>query len=167
MQLFFHSRLDGFSVSGSGSCPSQAVACFAVGLARAWRPAVAAQHAQVLAAGPRGACTSVRRSLPSEGYSSLQQWEAYCEPAPFGSGLPSLRGHDLARVTSANSLYAFTAVVAGMCSQHGIPWIIENPARSYMWDTSMMSALPDRGPLLRLWGCSAQANSWAKLNSVL
>ena len=58
-------------------------------------------------------------------------------------GLPSLQGHDLARVTSANSLYAFTAAVAGMCSQHGIPWLIENPARSYMWDTSMMSALPE------------------------
>ena len=45
-------------------------------------------------------------------------------------GLPSLQGHDLARVTSANSLYAFAAAVAGMCSQHGIPWLIENPARS-------------------------------------
>ena len=57
-------------------------------------------------------------------------------------GLPSLRGQDLARVTRANNLYAFVAAVAGMCSQHGIPWLIESPARSYMWDTSMMSRLP-------------------------
>ena len=84
VQLFFHSRLHGFSVNSSRSCTSKAVACFAVGLARAWRPTVAAQHTPVLAAGPGGACTPVRHCFPREGYSSLQQWETHCAPAPFG-----------------------------------------------------------------------------------
>ena len=111
VQLFFHSRLHGFSASSSRSCTSKAVACFAVGLARAWRPTVAAQHTQVLAAGPGGTCTPA--ALLSARDSSLQQWETHCEPAPFGQhpdGLPSLQGHDLARVTSANSL-----CVCGRC----------------------------------------------------
>ena len=48
------------------------------------RPTVAAQHTPVLAAGPGGACTPVRHCFPREGYSSLQQWETHCAPAPFG-----------------------------------------------------------------------------------
>ena len=147
VQLFFHSRLHGFSVSSSGSCPSKAVACLAVGLARAWRPTVAAQHeirclqpALVVLAPPCGTASRAR-DIPA--YSNGKRIANPLRSGQHPDGLPLLRGHDLARVTSANSLYAFTAAVAGMCSQHGIPWLIENPARSYMWDTSMMSALPE------------------------
>ena len=105
-------------------------------------------------------CGTASRARDIPAYSNGKRIAHPLRSGQHPDGLPSLQGHDLARVTSANSLYAFTAAVAGMCSQHGIPWLIENPARSYMWDTCMMSALAfaDRGPLLRLWGCSPQAH---------
>ena len=106
-------------------------------------------------------CGTASRARDIPAYSNGKRIAHPLRSGQHPDGLPSLQGHDLARVTSANSLYAFAAAVAGMCSQHGVPWLIENPARSYMWDTSMMSApraFADRGPLLRLWGCSPQAH---------
>ena len=88
-------------------------------------------------------CGTASRARDIPAYSNGKRIAHPLRSGQHPDGLPSLQGHDLARVTSANSLYAFTAAVAGMCSQHGIPWLIENPARSYMWDTSMMSALPE------------------------
>ena len=86
-------------------------------------------------------CGTASRARDIPAYSNGKRIAHPLRSGQHPDGLPSLQGHDLARVTSANSLYAFTAAVAGMCSQHGIPWLIENPARSYMWDTSMMSGL--------------------------
>ena len=88
-------------------------------------------------------CGTASRARDIPAYSNGKRIAHPLRSGQHPDGLPSLQGHDLARVTSANSLYAFTAAVAGMCSQHGIPWRNENPARSYMWDTSMMSALPE------------------------
>ena len=88
-------------------------------------------------------CGTASRARDIPAYSNGKRIANPLRSGQHPDGLPSLQGHDLARVTSANSLYAFSAAVAGMCSQHGIPWLIENPARSYMWDTSMMSALPE------------------------
>ena len=88
-------------------------------------------------------CGTASRARDIPAYSNGKRIAHPLRSGQHPDGLPSLQGHDLARVTSANSLYAFTAAVAGMCSQHGIPWLIENPARSYMWDTSIMSALPE------------------------
>ena len=85
-------------------------------------------------------CGTASRARDIPAYSNGKRIAHPLRSGQHPDGLPSLQGHDLARVTSANSLYAFTAAVAGMCSQHGIPWLIEN---SYMWDTSMMSALPE------------------------
>ena len=88
-------------------------------------------------------CGTASRARDIPAYSNGKRIANPLRSGQHADGLPSLQGHDLARVTSANSLYAFAAAVAGMRSQHGIPWLIENPARSYMWDTSMMSALPE------------------------
>eukprot|EP00435_Cladocopium_sp_Y103_P044001 s1511_g12.t1 len=51
-------------------------------------------------------------------------------------GLPHLAAKDRARVQTANILYRFTAEVMAYCTLHGILCSIENPARSFMWQTS-------------------------------
>ena len=60
----------------------------------------------------------------------------------FPDGRPNLTGTDLARVTTANALYH---LVMAFCCQQGILCTIENPSRSFAWQTSHL-----RGPL-RPW----------------
>lgn len=57
-------------------------------------------------------------------------------------GRPSLRGLDAIKVRLANKLYAFTRKVIDKCCQLNIPFICENPQRSWMWETSFFKALP-------------------------
>ena len=56
-------------------------------------------------------------------------------------GLPSLTSTDLQQVLSANALHKFSAEIFQWCTLHGILCSLENPARSYMWDTSFLKAL--------------------------
>ena len=68
------------------------------------------------------------------------------DPKPLRSrmhpdGLPSLTGTDLQWVLSANALYKLSAEIFQWCTLHGILCSLENPARSYMWDTSFLKAL--------------------------
>ena len=65
------------------------------------------------------------------------------DPKPLRSkvrpdGLPSLAGIDLQRVLSANALYKLSAEIFQWCTLHGVLCSLENPARSYMWDTSFL-----------------------------
>ena len=50
-------------------------------------------------------------------------------------GLPHLR----AKVTAANLLYRRTQELCRCCVQHGVLFSIENPARSFMWNTVHMA----------------------------
>ena len=62
-------------------------------------------------------------------------------------GLPSLQGELAARVQAANQLYAITVDIAELCLAHGVLYCIENPNRSFMWDTAhMRSWLQARSP---------------------
>ena len=63
------------------------------------------------------------------------------DPIPLRSrtypdGVPGLAGLKWARVQSANSLYRFTVKILQFCDARGIPFTIENPTRSRLWDTS-------------------------------
>ena len=57
-------------------------------------------------------------------------------------GLPSLRGLNAMKVKLANKLYRFTRMVIDKCCQLGIPFMCENPQRSWMWETSFFRDLP-------------------------
>ena len=46
------------------------------------------------------------------------------------------------KVKLANKLYAFTRRVIDTCVRLGIPFICENPQRSWMWDTTFFQDLP-------------------------
>ena len=59
------------------------------------------------------------------------------------NGIPSLRGVDALKVKLANKLYAFTRRVIDTCIRLHIPFICENPLRSWMWETTFFSDLPD------------------------
>ena len=48
-------------------------------------------------------------------------------------GLPDLPPHQRNRVRAANQLYALVSRVIHLCEDLRIPWILENPANSYMW----------------------------------
>ncbi|CAL1135587.1 unnamed protein product [Cladocopium goreaui] len=58
------------------------------------------------------------------------------------NGIPSLRGVPALKVKLANTLYAFTRRVIDTCVRLGIPFICENPQRSWMWDTTFFQDLP-------------------------
>ena len=53
-------------------------------------------------------------------------------------GLPNLSPLHTAKVASANLLYQRTQELCRLCVQHGVFFSIENPARSFMWDTTYM-----------------------------
>ena len=61
--------------------------------------------------------------------------------ARYPNGLPTLRGLDALKVKLANKLYAFTRRVIDKCVQLDIPFICENPLRSWMWSTSFFRQL--------------------------
>jgi hypothetical protein len=53
-------------------------------------------------------------------------------------GLPNLGTNLQARVAAANQLYDLTQQLCRQCHEHGVLFSIENPARSFMWDTRDM-----------------------------
>ena len=53
-------------------------------------------------------------------------------------GLPHLTGDLAARVQAANQLYAITVELVELCIAQGVLFCIENPNRSFMWDTRAM-----------------------------
>ena len=56
-------------------------------------------------------------------------------------GLPHLRGLDATKVRLANKLYQFTRKVIDKCLLLDVPFICENPQRSWMWATSFFQGL--------------------------
>ena len=59
----------------------------------------------------------------------------------FPEGLPHLRGVSLRRVQAANLLYRLSSEVFCYCKEHGILCSVENPERSYMWETKYFASL--------------------------
>ena len=56
----------------------------------------------------------------------------------FPDGIPGLGGLARAKVLAANTLYRLTAQVLDYCVVNDIPISVENPLRSYFWDTKHM-----------------------------
>lgn len=64
--------------------------------------------------------------------------------AKFPEGFPWLKGISKAKVCSANALYEFSSRIALICDECQIPFSIENPENSLMWETKFMKPLKDR-----------------------
>eukprot|EP00435_Cladocopium_sp_Y103_P041803 s1348_g11.t1 len=58
------------------------------------------------------------------------------EEPPPGYSLPTLKGQFLARVQAANHLYNVIQKLCRACHEHGVLFSIENPARSFFWQTT-------------------------------
>lgn len=85
------------------------------------------------------------------------------EPKPlrsllFPHGLPTLQGVDLRRVTTANAIYKNLAFLCEVAILSGCFISIENPSKSYMWQTKWMQRLIKRFNLVEvkfqqcMWG---------------
>jgi hypothetical protein len=68
-------------------------------------------------------------------------------------GLPGLSEKAQAKVNYGNKLLYITGQIATLASEHGIPWVIENPKSSRIWATPVFKRL---GRLARFGGQVAQ-----------
>ena len=88
--------------------------------------------------------SSLARTIPIP--ASLRKKGAPC-PRPLRShkepdGVRGIRGTSLLRVRQANRLCRLTVKIMLICLERNIPCVVENPARSLMWETSFFRALP-------------------------
>jgi hypothetical protein len=85
--------------------------------------------------------------------------------ARYPNGLPTLRGLDALKVKLANKLYAFTRKLIDKCVQLVIPFICENPLRSWMWSTSFFRQLHEcclfpGHPQLHVWRTALEKDAF-------
>ena len=80
---------------------------------------------------PCGTASRARDIRRTDGYDP-PKLRSTCAP----DGLPFLTGVLQDRVTAANELYSFTGRLCSECWDRGVLFCVENPWRSYMWDTS-------------------------------
>ena len=64
----------------------------------------------------------------------------------FPNSLPGLRPDLQTRVQAANNLYKVTQQLCRLCHAHGVLFSLENPARSFLWDTTYMKAFLQEVP---------------------
>lgn len=91
----------------------------------------------------------VRKALRDKGFPEVPPLRS----SAFPLGLPTLQT-DLPKqylhVLAENDVYACCARLAGKLREHSIPWTMENPAGSYMWDIGFVRDLlrEDTGDIL-------------------
>ncbi len=59
----------------------------------------------------------------------------------YVTGFPSLTGRDKKRVGSANELVQIVTKLCELCTQIGVPWVIENPRSSLIWQMPSLKKL--------------------------
>ena len=69
----------------------------------------------------------------------------------FPNGLPDLRPDLRARVAAANKLYDVTQKLCRTCHEQGVFFSIENPGRSFFWDTDSIRAFLAEVPHFRTY----------------
>ena len=68
--------------------------------------------------------------------------------------LSSLTGEDLDRVKAANAIYAGISKLLLKATELHIPWTVENPARSLLWNTSFMVKLSKHAQFYNFAACA-------------
>jgi len=103
----------------------------------------------VHAAPPCGTCSRAREINLG---GSSQPRPLRSEDCPHG--LPDLSTEEQARVNAANLIYQQLSAFLIMCTKMNIPWAIENPARSYLWDTEWMKTLQQFAKFYNFIACA-------------
>ena len=69
-------------------------------------------------------------------------------------GLPNLRTSDRLKVDAANKLYAWADKFIQFLHERKVPWTIENPANSWLWELPEMSFALSFGHFVKLHSCA-------------
>lgn len=69
-------------------------------------------------------------------------------------GLPHLEGADLEKVRNANLLYERLGNFIKFLDKHNIPWIIENPTNSFLWDLPFFEYAVQHGTFAHCHACA-------------
>ncbi len=59
----------------------------------------------------------------------------------YVSGLPTMTGRDRKRVNGANEVVRIITKLCELCTEIGVPWVIENPRSSLIWQMPTMKKL--------------------------
>ena len=111
---------------------------------------------------PCGTCSKARGIPMADGSAG---------PQPLRSeshllGLSKLRPHDRARVDAANLLYSQLGRLVEILESHNIPWTIENPTNSFLWDLPYFAFAMAHGTKFDCHAC-AYGSTRKKLTSFL
>ena len=86
---------------------------------------------------PCGTCSEARGIPLADGSPGPPPLRAHSHP----EGLPNLQPWDLHKVTAANKLYAGLSAFVWELTRREIPFTIENPTASWLWELPCMTAL--------------------------
>ena len=81
-------------------------------------------------------------------------------------GIPFLNQRDKQRVFLANEIYKFCGEYVKKLDAAGIPWTIENPTNSLMWDLEYFTWAVSNGYFVNMHAC-AYGSTRKKLTSFL
>ena len=111
---------------------------------------------------PCGTCSKARGIPMKDGTKGPQPLRS----ADFPLGLPHLSQRDQQRVFLANQIYKFCGLYVQKLHQAGIPWTIENPTNSLMWDLEFFTWAVANGIFVNMHAC-AYGSARKKLTSFL
>ena len=111
---------------------------------------------------PCGTCSRARGIPLADGSQGPQPLRSTEHPL----GLPTLNQRDRQRVFLANQIYKFCGEYVRKLQQAGIPWTIENPTNSLMWDLEYFTWAVANGFFVNMHAC-AYGSSRKKLTSFL
>ena len=99
---------------------------------------------------PCGTCSKARGIPLADGTPGPPPLRSHAHP----DGMPGLRPWDQHKVTAANRLYAGLAAFAWELIQLEIPFTIENPTSSWLWDLPCMAALVEACEFVDFHNCA-------------
>ena len=90
-------------------------------------------------------CMGIWFALPCGTFSSARRNDGK-GPKPlrskkYVSGLPAMTGRDKKRVNSANELVRIVTKLCELCTEIGVPWVIESPRSSLIWQMPTLKKL--------------------------
>lgn len=111
---------------------------------------------------PCGTCSRARGIPMQDGTKGPQPLRSN----EFPLGLPNLSHSDQQRVFLANQIYKFCGLYVQKLDRAGIPWTIENPTNSLMWDLEYFTWAVANGIFVNMHAC-AYGSARKKLTSFL
>ena len=103
----------------------------------------------VHAAPPCGTCSRARE-IHLGGFNQPRPLRS----SEFPHGLDGPTPEEQKRVDAANLIYQQLSSFLQLCTRNNIPWSVENPARSYLWETDWMRKLLPMATMYYFTACA-------------